>query len=171
MALLEKAAAQGEPEAMATLAAGYWDLTVSRNRFLKLLRESAELGLYSSQCEYADEGCSTNTAEQVKWLRREAMQSGTDVEILIIVHSARSQLKLFERGIPNEEVVFEIGDVLAGSKNWRLVSNEASDTAAGERILFLYEQWKRAALKAVLCWLWLSRGLGVAKDIRVLIAD
>lgn len=35
----------------------------------------------------------------------------------------------------------------------------------------LYTQWLSGAKMGVLCWLWLSKGTGVARDIRLLIAD
>lgn len=40
-----------------------------------------------------------------------------------------------------------------------------------ERAVGVYRQWLREAKSAVLCWKWMARDLGVAKDIRRIIAD
>lgn len=40
-----------------------------------------------------------------------------------------------------------------------------------DEAILLFENWCKEAERAILCWLWLARDLGVCKDIRVAVAQ
>ncbi len=109
--------------------------------------------------------------EQVQWLRRAALltEPGQYCDPLFQLGAAMSeQLRRYEES-GSGRVVLEMGAAFAAKKSWhRHVLNAYifCNTA-----LELYNKWRAQARTAVLCWLWLARQKGVAKDIRVLIAD
>ncbi len=51
------------------------------------------------------------------------------------------------------------------------VDEEEEKTKVADRVVSLFNNWQSAAKRGVMCWLWLSRELGVMKDIRLVVAD
>ncbi len=174
-AWLEKAAAQNEPEAMAALASRWWngmERARDETRARQLWREAAELGHCWSQIEYAMYCCPQDSSEQIIWLRRASVQRNVKgyEAIYCLVKIVQRQVDLYDEG-GSSRIVFEIGAAFTINASWQSASEDPLTIRAGERAVKMHQQWRGEAKKAVLCWLWLSRDLGVAKDMRILIAD
>lgn len=78
-AWLEKAAAQGEPEAMFALGESLWSgigTIVDKSRASELWREAALLGCARGQLAYGEKVCMEGSLEQFVWLRRAVLQCG-----------------------------------------------------------------------------------------------
>ncbi len=162
---LEKAVAGGEAEAMCALS-----LRLADERGKLLCREAALLGDPNAQCIFAHNWCEDQSAEQLMWLRRAALQH--DVAALeTAVFAARWHVKAYEQGAESGRAVLEIGAALKSSIEW--VEGEVSrDRKAAEQCITLYESWCEEARRAVLCWLWLAKKKTLLiKDLRLLIAD
>ncbi len=173
--LLEKAAAQGDPDAMSRLAAVLCsgcrspEIDMSRARLLWL--EAAKLGNHDAQFNYSIYGCVPHTPEHLEWLRRAGVGKDTAFHVwYLLSFSVREDLKLFDDGGSGRRV-FETGGALAVIKGWRKNPQDAEITTACERAVSLFEQWCAEARRTILCWLWIAKRLDVSKDIRLLIAD
>ncbi len=65
----------------------------------------------------------------------------------------------------------EIGLALDSICGWKNVAPDERVFVPGSRAVALAREWRKNASQAVLCWIWLSRQLGLIRDIRILIAD
>ncbi len=170
-AWLEKAVAQGEPDAMTDLAEQLWDddegNVRGRLRATLLWRQAAELGESSSQMRYAEKCCARDSVEYFEWIRRSAMQ-GLWTARRHLCSAVEQQLEAYDSG-GSGRLLNEIGapfvDMTELHRPVRVKLAEACERAAA-----LHCAWRAAAVRAVLCWLWTARQLGVAKDMRVKIA-
>ncbi len=170
---LDRAVAQGESEALREMAnhtqSGGYGFQINVARSKQLLLDSALLGDWCAQMLYSRRFCAPGSVECIVWLRRAAMQEGNGLQRLLR-EEVVEQVELYEKG-GSGRVVYEIGsefDLLGG---WGESNDDPVILAAGKRAVALFEMWREAAKRAVLCWLWLARMRGVPKDIRVLIAD
>ncbi len=171
-ACFQRSAAQGEPDAFWGLANSLWngwdgvDDPVEAER---LWHEAAELGNAHAQHDVALRLCADGSLEQVVWLRRAAIQVGHS-GLRDLVSLSEKMLRALDGG-GSGRIVFEIGFAFAsvGSEMLSRFSDDNKEACA--RCVQLYEQWCAAAKTGVMCWLWLAREFGVAKDMRLLIAD
>ncbi len=176
LAWTEKAAAQGEPSAMALLAGVLWDglddvVGEDKKRALQLWREAAELGERSAFVHVAIRGCDNDSVEQCVWLRRAAVWAGNGMAQRRLLQSAGEQLRRYDEEGESGRKVFEIGAAVALVRVWSLESREPGDKPLAQRAGRLYQQWSGETKRAIACWLWLARHLGVARDIRVTVAN
>ncbi len=173
---MEKAAALGEPDALASLARGHWKgengCPLNRKRARLLWREAAELGDAAHQFEYASVCLETDLLERLKWYRRSAIQ-GNIAAIRYFIGIVAGQMSLYNQGCSGGALC-EIGAAFVSaqlSPSWRHEASMSSNEKSANMAIQLYESWCAKAHRAVLCWVWLAKELGVAKDIRLLIAD
>ncbi len=172
---LEKAIAQGEPEAMVELAnrlcSAGGTAASARPREYCLWREAAELGCAEAQFRLAEHFCATMSLEQFVWLCRAAIQEHAGA-VRKLSWSAMKLVKDYDvsRIATAGPLLCEVGTMLALLRDSWEHSVSLSD-AACERTLELYNGWCANAKRAVFCWLCLSRQLGVSKDVRLLVAD
>ncbi len=169
---LERAVAQGESDAISSLAYRLWEgrkCDIDASRAQLLFQEAAELGDDWAQFRLAKYCCPIDSLEQVMWLRRSAMRSHQGA-LLRLTESVFSHVDLFDSGGSGRRV-FEIGAAFANSDSWKRRCRSQQMVAAGEVAIFMYHQWCAEAKSAVLCWIWLARQEKVAKDIRAVIAD
>ncbi len=163
----------GEPEAMELLgqqlSAEVYADAVDLPRAARLFREAAELGDMHAQFSM---GISSGIGlcEQLDWLRRSALQCADYSRAFeCLVGMAKEEDGELDNGGGDVtgRTLFEIGSTIAQIADWEKRAKGASVAWVVE----FFEQRRSAARRAVLCWLWLSRIEGVAKDIRLLIAD
>ncbi len=112
LALLEKAAAQGEPLACQTLACTI--AGAEKERAGKLFRQAAEFGEAFSQCEFAHNYCPENSLERFVWLRRSVRQNcwrAVNAASFEVVN----QMKLYDSGGGSGRIVFEVGSMFFSS--------------------------------------------------------
>ncbi len=163
---LEKAVAQDEPCAMCVL--GYW-LRESNDaekdaRAERLWREGASLGDSASQFALARFCCMESSLEQAVWMRRAGLQS---------VHAVVNWglLMVIDRWEDNVagKLLFELGCIL--SIHDPTVNERVYTAPRVVQAVHFHMAVCEQAKRAVLCWIWLARSLGVGKDIRRVIAD
>ncbi len=176
VAWLEKAVAQGEVSAMNALAeqlvqGASWDPDVEcnyRSNARELWRQGALLG--DAVCQMCVANIyETTSVEHAVWARRSAIQ-GLWMGMEGVCRMAKDAIKLYNSGEVEGRRVFEIGAALEWSDKWFDACRRNWVVACRESIT-LFKQWRGEAEVAVLCWIWLARQLGVAKDIRLLIAS
>ncbi len=119
--------------------------------------------------------------EQFVWMRRFASQlSGDNQALCALLSEVEDRVELYDSGNNSKRgrIVFEIGAALRNAPDWQQGTMYDDSVAACDysivackRAVKLYKQWCAEASRAVMCWLWLARKEGVAKDIRVVIAD
>ncbi len=171
-ALLEKAAAQGDPAALVALARllqFFPELPECRVRSHLLFREAASLGAADAQWEVGKNLCARDSVEQYVWLRRAALQCVT-VALRVLKSTAEFHWTKYREG-NSGRIVYEIGMGLASIESWELTAPTSGGVEAGRQCIAMYRKWCEEAKTGVLCWIWLARKEGVAKDIRLLIAD
>jgi hypothetical protein len=78
---------------------------------------------------------------------------------------------VFQRGGTNGQIVFEIGSALADIPEWRQTSGSKTNVSVGNKCVQFFQECCGEAKRTILCWLWLARSEGIAKDVRLLIAD
>ncbi len=133
-------------------------------------RELAELGHDEAQHFVATNYCAEQSVERFVWLRS-SMVLGFRTAQQAVVSCVEEQLRLYESG-GSGRIVFEMGAALQGSTTWRNdCGGDKQLIGACLQVIALHQQWCAAAKRAVRCWMWLSRDMGVMKDIRVIIAD
>ncbi len=169
----EMAVVQDEPWAMWQLASRLWygqdGFDVQQIRAEELWLRGSELGDPSAQAKYAKACCAENSLERFVWLRRAALQESGNGRFFL-VHFAPQQVELHEKGASGR-IVFEIGFGLSACEIWRNWADGRAQEIACERAVSLYQQWCAEARQSVMCWIWAARRLGIAKDVRLLIAD
>ncbi len=174
MVWLDKALAQGEPEAMTNLALLLWDgYIVPRNRAEseRLWREAAVLGHAAAQFKLAAECCDNDPREQVLWMCRSVTQ-GLQWGNRVLAEAAVGHVAAMEQGEKERGwAVFEIGAALAASSGWWQAETSEGGVAAGEKAMRLHRQWSEEARRAVEWWMRLAKERRVARDVRLLIAD
>ena len=146
-------------------AAFAWKSTeaADKERAAQLMLQGAELGDPECQCEYAIHCCAESGFAQLEWLRRAGIQGSG------VVMQELGNLASEHAGGGSERLLYEIGAALS-AKNIPGTATQSA-TAAIEHAKKLFLRCNEEAKRAVLCWLWLSKKEGVAKDIRLLIAD
>ncbi len=87
-----------------------------------------------------------------------------------LLDSAPEQLQLYAQ-TGSGRIVHEIGAAIAEIEGLDDEDLEMQTMRPVQECVRLYKEWRGGARRPVLCWIWLSRMLGVAKDIRLLIAD
>jgi hypothetical protein len=129
-----------------------------------LMREAIALGHLSAPARYGIDFFAEDDWRRYHWWgsARERALEGTVVQLQ---HAARKQLRLFERGQGSGRIVYEIGAALCTTVAGACVPPHA------ERCVHLYRQWTLLAKDAIECWIVVGRRLGVAKDVRRLIAE
>ncbi len=170
----EKAAAQGEPEAMHVVARELWEgdnrVGMERSSQVGAARrfylEAALLGHSPSQFAIGLQFCEKRSLERCQWYRRATLH-GEKSMLPVLIKEATSQLNRYDKGSTGR-CLFEIGRAIAGIVNWRVM---VTNPNVCERAVNMYESWCAEARTGVMCWLWLARKLGVSKDIRLVIAD
>ncbi len=165
---MEKAAAQGEPDAMAQLGYDLWygksGANKDESRAECLWREGALLGCPVAQLHLATRFCVPNSLERVTWLRRSAVQN-LSTAIGALAREVREACRRFADG-GSGRVLFEYGLTFA-----TIDLRNQMDRFAYDTVVKCFEQWCSDAKRSILCWLWAAKQLGVAKDMRVMIAD
>ncbi len=167
---MEKAAAAGERDALSALAYSLWYTSngvYDDARATELWKEAAELGHAEGQYSFGMSCCINGSLEQFVWMRRAAMQKHYGaLAALTTAGASQSLLLAWDRP---ERKLFEIGAGLSAvdSSDLPMLRHEV---AYVRKTVNMYEQWCREAERGVLCWLWLSRDMGLVKDIRVMIA-
>ncbi len=170
---LQKAAAQGEPVAMFYLAHSLLDGTQSaemKQKAERLLRDAAELGHVFAQEDLAIDFCEERSPEWFAWMRRSFLQQEAAITNTWPKRGANA-VELYDNQPVSGRSVFEFGSGLSSSVLWRERSGTSDLYELGARALELFEKWCNHARRAVQCWLWLSKQLGMGKDIRLVIAD
>ncbi len=169
-----KAAAQGDRDGLCQLALCWRDgcgVSEDDAKALQLFKEAAELGHAEAQWCYGH-GFDENSWERYLWWRR-AAAGGHGLARRYIVEEAVPQLKLFNEGKGSGRVLFEIGAAckghLGGGKAFGLLVHD-DWLHATERAVALRNEWCEDAKRAVCCWMLCAKQLGVAKDLRLLIA-
>ncbi len=169
-AWLEKAAAQGETDALFSLAQDFYFGRLGGNadkrRGLQLWQEAAEMGHWMAQFEHAMHAFEYEDLQRFVWLRRSAMQ-GHRGAFTRMIDALTGMLRRRDKN----RTMFEIGAAMAMVDYWRTELRNKDSLAAANEALKRYEYWCREAKRGVLCWIWLARQLKVAKDIRLMIAD
>ncbi len=167
----EKSAARGEPEGLYVLA---WCLCPGGSnretmaRALQLWKEAADMGHALSQFELGKRGFGESDIERyVLWGKAAARGEQNAVSSLL-----RSVEKQVQMG--SCKIVVEIGAACRGLVNsqpmkvfGKRVDKNVFD--AVDRAVTIFSEW--SANRAIWFWIWAAkRELGVAKDMRVLIA-
>ncbi len=168
----DKALTQGEPEAMMLVALRCEKGTgvpVDKQRAEGLWREASELGEPRAQFHIAESFYDRASPERFVWLRRSAIQKLKHSKA-VLVHEAVLRVANLKRG-GSGRLVFEIGAALSEVEVLSITLQKPELAEGVDSAVGLYAEWCRDANRALVCWLWLSRQLGVAKDIRLLIAD
>ncbi len=163
---LQQAVNRGDRDGMSWLASVLWEGLESetdRDQAKALWLQAAELGCYYAQCCVADHCFPRSSLKWLKWNRiaGSARQLQQMLRVLDLV------LAEFDIGCSGRKV-FEIGAALAKFDGWEELCYGRCEPC--RRAISLHNKWCGEAERANLCWLWLSRTLGVPKDIRVLIA-
>ncbi len=172
----EKAASQGDPTGMEIVAScivedGHvWSKDMPRAKLL--WREAASLGHAAAQFEYARHFCTENPVGMAIWLRRAcfAGNGSSGLAAKALVNMVTREADRFQAG-GTGRVMYEIGFAFSRYADWRDEAPSLIVASLCEHTIQLYGEWTAQAKSGVLCWLWLSRQLGVVKDIRLLIAD
>ncbi len=183
---LEKAAAQGDCEGMRCLAYELYDVASSRRdtaRALKLWQEAALLGDAKSQFYVAKYCCVDSSLEQAMWLRRSALQfhqtcllvNDGNVAGHVLLEKMEYWVRMFDKG-SSGRILFEYGAAYHGNIERDInkllgIRSKPREVIAAERAVEVYLFYCAQAKRGVLCWMWLSKMKGVAKDIRLSIAD
>ncbi len=102
------------------------------------------------------------------WLRRSVIQNDSDNLRSFLVEAV--PLLKQESSLTSGRIVFEIGFALSCVSGWQDCLLDPSEGRC-ERAVERYVEWCEEARRAILCWIWLAKNLGVAKDIRRMIAD
>ncbi len=171
IAMLEEAVAQGERYAMDFLARELWACEHNqkkRARAAQLWREAALLGDPCAQERYANECCDDDLVERFVWLRRCAMQ-GHERGLDLVRSCVTTEMELYDKG-GSGRLLFEMGGALKFWKGWQIYGIRPETVVAGQHAIALYEKCLRQARTGVMCWLGLGKLLGVAKDLRPIIA-
>ncbi len=140
---------------------------------LALLKEASELGHGEASAWYAFDAFKESDWRRYRWLGR-SMAQGHQNAIRALHSAAPAQLSLFDSGQATGRVVFELGSVLQGHAADLGVlffsSIDISDFVAVQRCVQLHDQWVAEAKAAIECWIAVARRLGMARDMRLLIA-
>ncbi len=164
LALLEKAAAQSDPDALYRLC----DCEGMEERAAELLRRGAEVGDPDCQYTFAKKCFAEDAVERFEWLRRAAVQDHVRAWVEL-KRVAMEQITLRDGG-GSGRLLYEIGAAFAQMTLTRLY-NDAEESAKGFAASF-FTRCNEEARKSVQCWLWLAKKeKNVAKDIRLLISD
>ncbi len=172
--LLAEAAQDGEVDGMRGLAhrmgfnhgKGEW----GEARFWT--RRAAFLGCPSAQYILAAHHCRKGSVDRAIWMRRAATQT------VRVSRATRAQFANEGVRIMSDfdadgfgRVVFELGRACGADYAELGAGRDAKWRRAVERARGLYVQWCNEAKEAIACWMWLGKKLGVAKDVRLLVAD
>ncbi len=161
----KKAAAQGEPVSISHVAFSAKCKSHGEDLAEKLYREAASLGDEGAQENLGKYYCAKGSVEQYQWMRRSAFQGCTIAEIRN-EHTVKKQLRIYDEG-GSGRVIFEIGFTAAYCS---FATDEDTERQL-HRAELLYNEWCSCAKQRIRCWLWLSKRLGVVKDIRRLVAE
>ncbi len=131
-------------------------------RGAQLLVQGAKLGDPQCQVWYGWKCCKDGSAAQFDWIRRAALQ-GDSTAWFALRKTALEQVAVYEAG-GSGRLLYEIGVTC-------VLSKRSHEDAATECAVAVYLRCNEEAKRAVMCWLWLGKNEGVAKDIRLLIAD
>ncbi len=173
---LEKSVAQGEREGMSILSSllfdGFDGVEGNWDRSKSLAFEGAMLGDPSCQLFVADRYCVEDPVQEYAWLRRSMMQENWHSFALSMLGTAATrELRRWEmqseRNIQSADAICELGSAFAKKRSVIYCLQGASAT----KVLVMYDGFCDKARRSVFCWLWLSKQIGLVKDIRVLIAD
>ncbi len=142
-----------------------------QRKAVPLYKDGAELGDALAQSCYGWCAFDERSWERYFWLGRAAAK-GYERDHNDIAGAAFVELKLFDDGKGLGRVVFEIGAACKG----HLVDDTAFGSemppeflTAMTRAVALHDEWCEDAKRAVWCWIWSSKQLGVGKDVRLLI--
>ncbi len=129
-----------------------------------LLREAALLGEAEHQYTFALCFCPEHSLERYVWLRL-ATLAGHRAALWCLKSKIAGRLKMYDEGASGR-LVFEIG----ATSSRVCCCAESAHEAECLRAVQLHAQWCEEARQGVLCWLWLARIKGMAKDMRCIIA-
>ncbi len=165
--------AMGEPNAMLNLGSRMWigrKADVDERRAVELVREAASLGEMYSFLSLADMAPLYGSVQYYELVHQAAIGPDSHRAVGRMISSAVEELEWLQKG-GSGRFVFEIGAVWKVRKGFlRDRFGSASDTA-GEVAISLHTKWCGEAKSGILGSLWLSRSLGVLRDIRLLIAN
>ncbi len=143
-------------------------------RMLMLYGEAAKLGHPGAQIWFGMNCFAGDNVERYRWWGRATGPAFSQGQYLW-EDAAAKQLKRFDEG-GSGQCVFEIGR-WCGSRVDVLTSLPAPDKANCakeiqilQRAIALHREWSEKATRAIECWIWVARQLGVVKDIRQVIA-
>ncbi len=140
----------------------------SKQRAEQLWRQAALLGSGWSQAVFAYHCLPPESVERMQWMRRAVAQGSGTSAVRELIKNLRQHLGAVEQG-GSGRLVFEIGAAMASFSEWRSGNfGSVEDCSAALRF---YEEWCAAAQQAIMCWVWTARQLGMARDVRLLIAD
>ncbi len=177
--LLQMAASQGEPEAMWRLAkepVGRMGLAefslpdeacAEGSQQRRLWHEAALLGDAWAQFMFSVNFCGNHSLERLEWLRRSACQVKGHGLRNLSETAGRLLKQRNEQG--NGRMLFEIGRAFVSTKQTpQGFSKENMNDM--RRTVHLYKECIALAKSAVMCWLWVSKRLGMPRDVRMMIA-
>ncbi len=169
---LEKSVLQGDPLGMSLLASALWRKDKSNVRSQLLWRQAAELGHAEAQFYLGKRCCEHGLPEQAIWWRRCVLQDSSvrtkAVDRLVLL--AKFAVERHQEG-ESGRTVFELGAIFVHQPSYRAFCPRSERTATWDTAVALFVKWQNETRRAVWCWLWLARELGVARDVRLLIAD
>ncbi len=169
IACFERCAGLNDPTAMRRVAHMllYGEgMPKDTERGWRLIEEAALLGIPLAQFRVAVGRNPLNSVKRWAWLRRAALQE----EPRAIEYVGRQWPKLLEqfRQGALADVAYEFGALLAGSSDHVRLCLHSSQAVLIEE---LYQKGTMAAKRALFCWMWAGKLLGLSKDVRQLIGE
>ncbi len=177
LAWAERAALQGDRNGLFELGSYLWSgegCDIDCVRALGYWKEAVELGDCNAFWEYGL-SFSENDWQRYHWWGKGAARGYGSSKVDIRTAAAKRVL-LFEEGKESGRVVFELGRAFKGHVDvaekivFGMSELDEEKLLAVQRCLALHEKWTAAATEAIEFWLVAGRRLGVAKDVRLMIA-
>jgi hypothetical protein len=163
---------QGDREGLARTASYLLEgvgCAKQRNRAKLMLEEAIELNHAEAPLTY---GTEFFFSDDVLWYRwwGVALERGCPWATYMLIRTATTR---FDSGCDSTSprIMFELGAALRFAEMRPKSRRELKSSLPGTKCLLLYNRSIASARDAVNCWLVVGRRLGVAKDMRVLIAQ
>jgi hypothetical protein len=132
---------------------------------LALYRRAAELGDPKAQHAYGELAYGGDDWQRYRWWGK-AFSRGNVMASQSLLHSV---VPLLQRLPESSRLVFELGEAFEGRLGDRDRGSREQYIAA-QRCVQRYQKWCAEAQSGIRCWLIVGKRLGVARDMRVLIA-
>ncbi len=170
-----KASAQTDRAGLYQLAVCWLNgMACSRDdvKAVQLFKEGAELDHTLAQFCYGQYAFHGNNWNRYFWWGRAAAKCNVSAPTSL-AEAAAKYLKLFENGMGSGRVLFGIGAACRGHLREGIAFGSemhADFVNAMKRAVALHDEWCEDTKRAVCCWTWCAKELGVVKDVRLCIA-